>query len=80
MDQQNLETPVSVGDWMITLLLTAIPIVGLIMLLVWAFGGGGSVSKSNWAKAVLLWAVIGVAFWILIFIIVGGGVITALRS
>lgn len=33
------EPPVSVGDWIITTLLTAIPLVGFIMLFVWGFGG-----------------------------------------
>ncbi len=46
--------PVSVGDWMLTYLLMCIPLVNIIMLLVWAFGGGAPESKSNWAKASLI--------------------------
>ncbi|HKL02549.1 MAG TPA: hypothetical protein VJ911_02695 [Cryomorphaceae bacterium] len=48
----------SVKDWMITILITAIPLVGLIMLFVWSFGENTNKSKSNWAKATLLWYVI----------------------
>jgi len=66
MENQGLEKPVSMGDWMLTLFLTAIPIVGLIMLLVWAFGGGGSASKPNWARAVLIWALIAIAVWVVV--------------
>ncbi len=59
------EGPVSVGEWMLTMLIMVIPLVNLIMLLVWAFGSGTDRSKANWAKATLLWMVIGVVVGIL---------------
>ena len=48
---------VSIGDWILTLFLVGIPIVGFILLLVWAFGGSTNASKQKWARAVLIWAV-----------------------
>lgn len=54
-----LERPVSVGDWFVTILLMSVPLIGLIMLFVWAFGGGSAPSKSNWAKAMLIWMLVG---------------------
>ncbi len=67
-DSQGRPTaPVSVGEWVLTLLIMVIPLVNLIMLFVWAFGGGTNPSKANWAKASLIWMVIGivlaVVFW-----------------
>lgn len=59
--------PVSFGDWMLTMLLCVIPIVNIIMLFVWAFSAGTNPSKANWAKASLLWAVIGIVLWVLVF-------------
>ena len=59
--------PVSFGDWMLTMLLCAIPLVNIIMLLIWAFGSGTNPSKANWAKAGLLWVIIGVVLWIVVF-------------
>ena len=53
--------PMSVGDWFITILVLAIPIVGLIMYLVWAFGGSGNVNRKNYCIAMLIWCVIGLA-------------------
>lgn len=50
----NHSSTVSVGDWVLTTIITAIPLVGLIMLFVWAFGGGTPPSKANWAKANLV--------------------------
>ena len=66
----------SVGDWMITILLCAIPIVNIVMLLVWAFGSNTNPNKANWAKASLLWMVIGVILWVLVL----GTFITGLLS
>lgn len=44
---------ISTGEWIVSLILSYIPLIGLIMLLVWAFGGGTSPTKANWAKAQL---------------------------
>ncbi len=55
--------PVSVGNWMLTYLLMCIPLVNIVMLFVWAFSGGTPVSKSNWAKASLIWVLISVVLW-----------------
>ena len=35
------QKPMSVKDWLITLLIMAIPIVGLVMLFIYAFGNDG---------------------------------------
>lgn len=60
-----VQPPVTVGDWVVTILITAIPLVGIIMLFVWAFSGGTNVSKANWAKAMLIWALIGIVLGVL---------------
>ena len=41
----------SVGSWMITLLITPIPLVGFIYILVLAFGSAAAPSKRNFARA-----------------------------
>ncbi len=69
--QEHLKQPMSVGDWFIAILITAIPLVGLIMLLIWAFGSNTNVNKSNWAKASLLWMVIGIVIAFFIFGVLG---------
>ena len=48
------QSVVSIGNWIITFILMAIPLVNLIMLIIWAFGNGTSESKANWAKATLI--------------------------
>lgn len=62
----------SVKDWIIASIIVAIPVVGFIMLFVWAFGDGTNPNKANWAKASLLFLLIAMIFGFLIFSIVGG--------
>jgi len=50
--------PMTVGDWMITMLILAIPVVNIIMYLVWAFGSSGNMSRKTYCQAGLLWMVI----------------------
>ena len=69
--QENYAPPpqdnISVGNWVLTIFITAIPLVGFIMLFVWAFSAGTPVNKANWAKAMLIWFAIGIVlsivFW-----------------
>ncbi len=79
MENQGMEKSVSVGDWMLTMFLMAIPVVNLILLLVWAFGGGATPSKANWAKAVLLWMVISIGIGIVVGVIAGAAIFRAFR-
>ncbi|NCC71966.1 MAG: hypothetical protein EOM06_01095 [Sphingobacteriia bacterium] len=65
MEEITNRPAVTTGDWVLTMLITAIPIVGIIMLFVWAFSSGTNPSKANWAKAALIWMVIGIVIVIL---------------
>ena len=38
---------VTVGEWIVTFIILAIPLVNLIMLFVWAFGGDVNINKQN---------------------------------
>jgi len=63
---------VSLGDWIVTMILSGIPIVGLIMILVWAFGGGAKPSKKNYARALIIVALIGIVLGIISSILFAG--------
>lgn len=64
---QQQYKPMTLGDWLITLLIQAIPLVGFIMLFVWAFGGDTHPSKKTWAQASLLFALIMIVLVIIFF-------------
>jgi uncharacterized membrane protein len=59
--------PMSIGDWLITFLITMIPLVGFIMFFVWAFGDGTHPSKKTWAQAYLIMIVIAIVLMIIFF-------------
>ncbi|OQX29594.1 MAG: hypothetical protein B0D92_02855 [Spirochaeta sp. LUC14_002_19_P3] len=58
---------IGIGEWLIVMLLSVIPVVNIIMWLVWAFGGGTHPSKANWAKAQFIWIIVvglmAILFW-----------------
>jgi hypothetical protein len=51
---ENENKPVSVGEWIVTFILLAIPIVNIIMLFVWGFGASAHPSKKTYAQATLI--------------------------
>ena len=69
-ENQN-QKPMSVKDWLITFLILAIPVVGLVMLFIYAFGNDQNIHKQNWAKAQLIWMAIILALVFLVFLIFG---------
>ena len=62
---------ISLGQWMLWLLLAAIPCVGLIVVLVMAFSGENE-SRKNYFRALILWFVILVAV-VAVIAVAGGG-------
>ena len=60
VNESQQYNPISVGEWIITTIILAIPIVGFIMLFVWGFGNNTQPSKANWAKAALIMMGIGI--------------------
>ncbi|WP_028549674.1 hypothetical protein [Paenibacillus sp. UNC451MF] len=81
LQQQNPIAPIlTVKDWMLTMLLLAIPVVNLIMLFVWAFGGGANPSKANYAKAGLLWAAIAIVLYFLVAVLFLGSIFAGLKT
>lgn len=61
--------PMSVKDWLITYLITVIPIVNIVMLITWAVSDKTNVNKKNWTIAAFLMMGIIIAFAVVINII-----------
>ncbi len=61
----ELEPPMSLGDWIITLVVLAIPCVNIIMLFVWGFGQGSTTTKKNFCRAYLIFLAIGLVISII---------------
>ena len=78
---QRQDTDMSVGSWIGTLILSAIPIVGFICLIVWAVSSSPEKrSRKNWAIAQFILTLIMVAVTILAYVITGGAFVAYLLS
>lgn len=66
--------PTSLGEWVIAVLVRRLPIVGFIMLIVWATDKNTDLEKANWAKAELIVKAIIFAIVIIFVAIIGFGV------
>lgn len=67
----NQDTSVmTLGQWMLTLLIIAIPCVNIVMLFVWGFGAGNE-NRKNYCRAVLIFAGIGIVIYFLLIIVLG---------
>ncbi len=64
--------PLSVQDWALTIFISGLPIVGLIMLLIWAFSDDTNIHKKNWSKGSLLIMIIFIALFFVFMFIFGG--------
>ena len=56
--EQEQTSPLALRDWMLTLLVLAIPFVNVIMYVVWAFNRSGNVNRRNFCMASLIWILI----------------------
>jgi hypothetical protein len=59
------EAPMTMGQWLIVLIVAAIPCVNIIMLLIWGFSSGGNVNRKNYCRAQLIILAIGIVLMLL---------------
>lgn len=71
----EMEEPVGLGEWVgLLVLATFVPCIGVILMLVWAFGNTEKKSKSNFCKAFLIVWLIKLAIYAILFIVWGASV------
>lgn len=58
-NDMRLEPPLTLGNWLIIMLIGIIPFVNIVMLFIWAFGNTENTSKRNYARAMLIFYAIG---------------------
>ncbi|MEZ4859968.1 MAG: hypothetical protein R3C14_01605 [Caldilineaceae bacterium] len=66
-------TVMTTGDWFVTQLILAIPLVNIIMLLVWGFSSSGNLNRRNFCRATLIWAAIALGLYVLFFLVIIAG-------
>ncbi len=86
MEELNVQStysndqPMTVGQWVGTMLLLAIPLVNIILLFVWAFGSGTNTNKKNYCRATLIIAAVVIAIYVVILLIFGAAMLSSFRQ
>ena len=71
--ERELEEPMTLGEWVVTLLLlTFVPCVNIILLFIWAFSDKEKKSKSNFCKATLIIMGISIGLYLIAMIAIVG--------
>lgn len=65
--QKPLAPIMTMGQWLVTMLLLLIPIVNIVLIIVWAVSKNENPNRSNWAKAYLILIAIMLVLYGLIF-------------
>ena len=78
--QTDLEEPVTMGEWLITMLLMLIPCVNIVLMFVWAFSSKEKKSKSNYFKAALIFAAIVLVLYIILIAVFGVAITSMINS
>lgn len=71
-----MDTEMTLGQWVGTILLSCIPCVGLILLIVWAVSSSNE-TKQTWARAMLIVNVIGIVLCLALYAICGASMLAA---
>ncbi len=68
LDKYNNAPIMTVKNWLITMLISIIPIVNIVFWFIWAFGDQNvNPNKSSWAKATLIILAIGIVLQIILY-------------
>jgi len=59
-------------EWALTIFLASLPIIGFILVLVWAFDSATDLQKKNWAKGSLLLMLIYFVLAMMFLFVFGG--------
>lgn len=70
--------PLTTWGFMWSMIVTAIPVVGFVVILVWAFSDGINRNRRNYARACLWFFII--AFAISMLVVIGAGIIGSLAA
>ncbi len=78
---QNQHDPnkdvMGMGEWLITLIVLAIPCVNIIMYFVWAFGNGNE-NRKNFCRAGLIMMAVGIVLTILLYSVIGISIVSSM--
>ncbi len=78
MENRESVPVMSLKDWLVTLLISFIPVIGFVMLFVWGFSDSANPNKKNWAQAALIMAAVFTVLYIIFGVLIFGGIMAAM--
>ncbi len=76
-EEDEKTKPLGIGQWVLTLIVMAIPLVGFIMMIVWAVSSTTNVNRKNYCIAALIIGVITFALFMVFLFTFGIAAMTA---
>ena len=73
-------TPLTVGEWILVLLVPCIPCAGLILYIYWAFSKKGNLNRKNYCKASLILMLIGVVIYAILAAVFGAAIFSLVNT
>jgi len=67
-------------DWVITVFLSFLPLIGLVMLIVWSLNDHINPNKRNWARAVLIVYLIFTVLYLLFILLFAGTMMSGMEE
>ncbi len=67
-NQNPAQPEMTVGNWVLTIFLSGLGIIGIILLFVWGFSDNTPTAKKNYARAMLIWQAIAVGLIIIFYV------------
>lgn len=76
---QDMDTsPMSMGDWLLTLLAAMIPCAGIVLYFVWAFSSTGNINRRNFCRAQLVIMGVVMVLYLIIAVVFGMTYLTSM--
>ncbi len=79
IDDNPNNIPLTLGQWIVTMLVLAIPCVNIIMLFVWGFGNG-NINRKRYCQATLIFAIISFVFSMIITAVMGATILEIFKN
>lgn len=68
------EAPMTIGQWLVTMLVMGIPVVGLVLTIVWATGHDVNRSKKTFCQASFIFGAIAIVLYGILFAIMASSI------
>ncbi len=77
---EHIKDPVRMSEWLVNMIVLAVPVVNIVVALIWAFGSETKPSQKSFSRAWLIWAAIGTIIIAAVVVFVAANLYNSLYS